>query len=365
MTPRTVPSAPTEVTATAGNGLATASWQTPTDDGGSPITGYTITVSPGGATVVCASSPCQIGDLANGTAYTFTVHATNAEGDSPESDATSAVIPTSRAAAPGALTVTAGDRVLTLSFESPAITGDWTIEGYRYSIDRGKTWHPLAVESATATRRGARPTSVTGSIKGVLNGKRYVVTLRAKTTSGAGEATRPEAVTAPMWFHDPLTPQARQGLRAVPAKPAAYHGKLVRTKAFAASRNGSPAFPAAGLKGRQLQQRQAVSFSAGEMFRFDSAVVTPTGRREIRAVVASLVYVKAVQCEGYSDFGGSVANEWKLSRQRAAAVCRLLTAYGAKVSTGSRGFGPTRPALIGGSSAARDDNRRVVLAITG
>lgn len=365
VTPRTVPAPPTGVTATAGNGIATVSWQTQTDDGGSAITGYTVTVAPGGATVACASSPCEVGDLANGTAYTFTVHATNAEGDSPESAPTSPVVPSSRAAAPGALTATPGDRVLTLSFEPPAITGDWTIDGYRYSLDRGKTWHPLAVTMSGVTRPTLRPAPLTGRIEGVLNGKRYVVTVRAKTSAGAGEASRPVAVTPPLWFHDPLTAQARKALAKVPAKPATYHGKVARTEAYAASRNGTPAFPATELAGRQLQLRQAVSFSAGEMFRFDSAVVTPAGRREIRAVVKSLTYVEAVQCEGYSDYGGSVANEWRLSRTRAAAVCRLLKTYGADVSTGSRGFGPTRPAIIGGSTAARDDNRRVVLLVTG
>ena len=39
--------------------------------------------------------------------------------------------------------------------------------------------------------------------------------------------------------------------------------------------------------------------------------------------------------------------------------------YGADVVTKARSFGPTRPAVIGGSTAARDDNRRVVLLVTG
>jgi len=40
------PGAPTGVTATAGIGSASVSWTAPADDGGSAITGYTVTSSP-------------------------------------------------------------------------------------------------------------------------------------------------------------------------------------------------------------------------------------------------------------------------------------------------------------------------------
>ena len=42
------PDAPTGATATAGNGQASVSWTAPADNGGSAITGYTVTSSPGG-----------------------------------------------------------------------------------------------------------------------------------------------------------------------------------------------------------------------------------------------------------------------------------------------------------------------------
>ena len=83
------PSAPTGVSATAGNGSATVSWTAPSN-GGSPITSYTITPYIGStaqpATTLTGSPPATstpITGLTNGTTYTFTVTATNAIGTGP------------------------------------------------------------------------------------------------------------------------------------------------------------------------------------------------------------------------------------------------------------------------------------------
>ena len=77
-----VPTAPANVTASAVGGYATVSWTQPTFDGASPITGFKVTASPGGATVTAGggSSSATIGPLAIGTTYTFTVTASNQVG---------------------------------------------------------------------------------------------------------------------------------------------------------------------------------------------------------------------------------------------------------------------------------------------
>ncbi len=90
----TPPSAPTNVTATAGNAQATVSFSAPASDGGSPITSYTVTSTPGNLTATGASSSTTVTGLTNGTPYTFTVHATNAAGPGPESSASNSVTPT-------------------------------------------------------------------------------------------------------------------------------------------------------------------------------------------------------------------------------------------------------------------------------
>ena len=91
----TVPDAPTAVTATPGDTTATVYWTWPANTGGSDIISYTATSSPGGLTVTVSSIYHQgtVTGLTNGTAYTFTVVATNAIGDSAASAASNSVTP--------------------------------------------------------------------------------------------------------------------------------------------------------------------------------------------------------------------------------------------------------------------------------
>jgi hypothetical protein len=79
--------APTGVGAVPGNGAVTLSWTAPSDDGGTPITGYSIRRSiDGGKTWSAAintgstATSFTVAGLANGTSYLFRVAAVNAAG---------------------------------------------------------------------------------------------------------------------------------------------------------------------------------------------------------------------------------------------------------------------------------------------
>lgn len=93
----TVPGAPTTVVAEPGDAFVWVIWDPPASDGGSPITGYTATASPGGKTCTWTEGPvrCVVNGLTNGTPYSFTVRATNAAGAGPVSVASNTTTPSS------------------------------------------------------------------------------------------------------------------------------------------------------------------------------------------------------------------------------------------------------------------------------
>jgi hypothetical protein len=76
------PTAPA-ATAIAGNTTGTVNWTAPTNAGNAPITGYTVTLSPGGATQTVSGSTttANFTGLSNFTAYTASVTATNTAAD--------------------------------------------------------------------------------------------------------------------------------------------------------------------------------------------------------------------------------------------------------------------------------------------
>ena len=94
------PAAPAAPVAIASDGSATVYWSAPTSDGGSPVTGYTITAAAGTTTgpskTVSGLPPATsatIGGLSNNIAYTFSVTATNAAGSGSASPSSNIVTP--------------------------------------------------------------------------------------------------------------------------------------------------------------------------------------------------------------------------------------------------------------------------------
>lgn len=91
----TVPGQPRSVVPTAGNGQAYVSWLAPASYGGRPLSYFKVMTEPSGRVqrVDAPASGTLIDNLANGTAYTFTVCAANEVGEGPCVRTSSAVTP--------------------------------------------------------------------------------------------------------------------------------------------------------------------------------------------------------------------------------------------------------------------------------
>ena len=196
-TPYALPGAPTGASATAGNGNATVTF-TAAAPNGSAITGYTVTSNPSGGLDTGAGSTSLshlVTGLTNGTAYTFTVTATNAAGNGPASNASTPVTPAAAPGAPTAVTATAGNAQALVSFTPPASNGS-AITGYTVTSNSSG--------GAAGTDANARSTSTAHTVTGLTNGIAYTFTVTATNVAGTG---------LPSGASNPVTPAAVPGPR--------------------------------------------------------------------------------------------------------------------------------------------------------
>ena len=149
------------------NGLATVTF-TARGTGGKAITGYTA-LSSGAQTGTGATSPVTVAGLASATAYTFTVKATNANGDSVYSSASGSITATTKPAQPSAPTVTtaavggaspqgtAGTANDTVSWSAPA-NGGSAITNYYWTCSDGKTGNTASTSVVVSQESGSAQT---------------------------------------------------------------------------------------------------------------------------------------------------------------------------------------------------------------
>jgi cysteine-rich repeat protein len=188
-TPLGKPAKPTGVTAIASVGQVTVSWAA-IDSRGAPLTKVTVKANTG-ANVVAAGNATSaiVTGLTNGTAYTFTVFATNAVGDGPASDPTASSTPGGLAGAPVLTAATPGDKQVSLTWTAPGDTGGVALTGYTIDWTGG----------AGGTQTTADATTTAATIAGLTNGTAYTFTIYAVNARGPGAASNALAAT-PMSF---------------------------------------------------------------------------------------------------------------------------------------------------------------------
>jgi predicted phage tail protein len=133
-TPRTVPTEPLSLTASAGDGTVYLTWSEPSSSGGATIDNYVIRKAPTAAgpwedVDSTSASGYTVPGLTNGTTYWFHVAAHNAAGNGPPSTILYAV-PVGVPGAPRNLTATVANTQVTLKWVAPLSDGGKPIERY-------------------------------------------------------------------------------------------------------------------------------------------------------------------------------------------------------------------------------------------
>jgi hypothetical protein len=179
------PSAPLNVSAVAGDGQATVSWSPPASNGGNLIFAYIArsVQDPLKQCVAYGALSCTVGDLVNGTSYSFVVYALNPI-TGPASQASAPVKPGGPPSAPIGITVVAGLGQVTVSWSAPVSNGG-SVTAYSVTADQDTSKH--------CQTSGTRSCAVTG----LAEGTSYTFRVVAVSASGKSPPSAPSSSISP------------------------------------------------------------------------------------------------------------------------------------------------------------------------
>ncbi len=325
----TVPGAPTNAAATAGNGTASIMFMAPASNGGSAITGYTATCSGSGVSKSATglTSPLLVSGLANGVAYTCTVTAANALGRSLAS-ASVVVTPTGPVTPPDPVvtvpdapvigTPTAGNTNASIAFAAPASNGGAAITAYTATCTGGG-----ASQFATGS---SSPLLVTG----LTNGVAYSCSVTATNSKGTGAASGSVSVTPAGAVTPPLT---------VPGAPTIGTGT-------AGSTSASIAFSAPATNGGANITSYTASCTGGGATRTATGTASPVTVTGLATGVTYLCSVTAANAVGNSAASAAVS----VTTAAAVTVPGAPTIGVATAGNASASIAFTAPASNGGAA---------------
>jgi Ca2+-binding RTX toxin-like protein len=284
VTPYTKPGPPTIASVSPHNGAASVCWSAPPDNGGRPVTSYTVQLldadgSQVGPAHPVAGSTLTVARLDNGSSYTFLVRAVNLAGAG--APATSVpVVPRTTPGAPVSVDTTIGNGSVTLAWTPPAQDGGAAVTGYQIRIVDLSGQRPDVhrdVQSATSSLL----------VTGLTNGVQYRAEVSAVNDAGAGAAATAGFV--------PITVPGRPGL----GRPVPGDRRVTLTWTPPTDTGGDPVtdyvvryFAADGP--RQLSAGAATTLSVtgldnGVAYQFQVAAVNSAGPGPFTSLSASAV----------------------------------------------------------------------------
>ena len=166
-------------------GTIKLNWTPPGNDGGTPITGFEVYCVP-----KCSSEPYEsssdteltISGLIASTSYKFSVASVNNRGASDLSDFSNSVFPYAEADAPNLLSVTAGDALVTATWEALNVSGQ-EVTGYELSVLNASNL------SVVQSVQNVSSSTTSKTFTSLANGSSYRVKIVAITSTGESPAT--------------------------------------------------------------------------------------------------------------------------------------------------------------------------------
>ena len=187
----TVPDAPTWAAApddaVVSGRSVTAHLVAPANNGGAPVTSYTVVCSTNGGFVsnTSTTTTVQLDSLTGGASYTCNAYATNIKGTSVARALSHSVVMPSVPGAPTAVAGSGKDRSAVVTWTAPGEDPRAPITGY------------TVTSSGSPTRQCTTSGETTCTVTGLTNGVAYTFTVRATNVVGVGVASAPSAAITP------------------------------------------------------------------------------------------------------------------------------------------------------------------------
>ena len=243
--PLGVPGSPSAIAAATGISQAMVSWQAPTSNGGSPILSYLVTASPGSESctyvVPTDGSPetdqCPVLGLTNGTTYTFSVVAINAQGASPTSGLVATGTPGAVPSAPTSVVASSGNATATVQWFSSTVA---TALVASYTATASPGGQNCTVAASSIGQAGSSESCI---INGLTNGTTYTFSVVANGPTSELSSPVSASSNAVMPVGPPSAPSIGTitvgvGSATVSATAGASNGSVIQGLLVSAYLNG-------------------------------------------------------------------------------------------------------------------------------